>query len=74
MSNLDDFTKTNETHQWILGLSIPDHRAAYSDRTAWLMSCFSELSYIRFNEFLPQHQKQFFIDKLDQLVPINGAG
>ncbi|UCH40848.1 MAG: lipase family protein, partial [Gammaproteobacteria bacterium] len=35
------------------------------------MSCFSELSYIRFNEFLPEHQKQFFIDKLDQLVAVD---
>ena len=71
MSYLDDFSDTNQKHDWILGLSIPDYRAAYSDRTAWLMSCFSELSYIRFNEFLPEHQKQFFIDKLDQLVAVD---
>jgi transcriptional regulator of met regulon len=68
MSNHNDFSDTNQTHNRILSLNIPDYRAAYSDRTAWLMSCFSELSYIRFNEFLPEHQKQFFIDKLDQLV------
>ncbi len=68
MSHQDEFAATNKNHDWILSLSLPDYRAAYSDRTAWLMSCFSDLSYIRFNEFLPEHQKQFFIEKLDQLV------
>lgn len=71
MSTLDDFSDTNQKHHLILDLSLPDYRAAYSDRTTWLMSCFCELSYIRFNEFLPENQKQFFIDKLDQLVAVD---
>lgn len=33
----------------LLGLSIPSYRQAYSDRTCWLMSCLSEIAYIKFN-------------------------
>jgi len=34
----------------VLELDIPAYRDAYSDRTAWLMACFSELAYIKFNK------------------------
>ena len=37
----------------LLDKSLPSHRQAYSDRTAWLMACLSELAYIRFNPLLP---------------------
>lgn len=33
----------------ILTKSLPTYRQAYSDRTAWLMAVFSELSYKKFN-------------------------
>ncbi|PWW38512.1 lipase (class 3) [Idiomarina loihiensis] len=33
----------------LLSKSVPMHRKAYSDRTAWLMACFAELAYMRFN-------------------------
>ena len=33
----------------LLGKSVPMHRKAYSDRTAWLMACFAELAYMKFN-------------------------
>lgn len=33
----------------LLGKKVPSYRKAYSDRTAWLMACFSELAYVRFN-------------------------
>lgn len=29
--------------------NIPPYRQAYSDRTAWIMACLSELAYIKFN-------------------------
>lgn len=33
----------------LLNKRIPMHRKAYSDRTAWLMACFAELAYMKFN-------------------------
>lgn len=33
----------------LLAKSLPMYRRAYSDRTAWLMACFAELAYIKFN-------------------------
>lgn len=36
----------------LLGLSTPEYRKAYSDRTAWLMACISELVYIRFEPLI----------------------
>ena len=33
----------------LLGKSTPSYRQAYSDRTAWLMACLSELAYVKFN-------------------------
>ncbi|MBL4857121.1 MAG: lipase family protein [Idiomarina sp.] len=35
--------------QELLGKSVPMHRKAYSDRTAWLMACCAELAYMKFN-------------------------
>ena len=36
----------------LLDLSTPEYRKAYSDRTAWLMACISELVYIRFEPLI----------------------
>ncbi|MDR5884774.1 lipase family protein [Vreelandella janggokensis] len=33
----------------LLDKCIPMYREAYSDRTAWLMACFAELAYMKFN-------------------------
>ncbi|MDR9498347.1 MAG: lipase family protein [Hydrogenovibrio sp.] len=33
----------------LLGKNLPMYRKAYSDRTAWLMACFAELAYMKFN-------------------------
>lgn len=41
-------TELNQTKE-LLGKSTPMHRKAYSDRSAWLMACFAELAYIKFN-------------------------
>ena len=59
---------------------IPSYRQAYSDRTAWLMACFSELVYQPFEGLdvettrrLLEEKLQEFLDQrtketLDQLV------
>jgi hypothetical protein len=36
----------------LLDLSLPTHRQAWSDRTAWVMACLSELAYVRFDPLL----------------------
>lgn len=38
----------------LLTLDVPSYRQAYSDRTAWVMACLSELAYIKFNPLLPR--------------------
>ncbi|RUO45811.1 lipase [Pseudidiomarina aquimaris] len=40
-----DIERTNT----LLGKAPPVYRQAYSDRTSWLMACFSELAYKKFN-------------------------
>mgnify|MGYP003664128992 FL=1 len=36
----------------LLNLKTPEYRKAYSDRTAWLMACISELVYIRYEPLI----------------------
>ena len=45
----------------LLGKSTPSYRKAYSDRTAWLMACLSELAYIRFNPPMLTNKHMKFI-------------
>ncbi|SIO94833.1 lipase family protein [Vibrio spartinae] len=53
----------------LLKRKTPTYRQAYSDRTAWLMSCMSELAYKRFNEFIPGVNLQKFVEEeLSKLV------
>ena len=52
----------------LLDKKIPNHRHAYSDRTAWLMACLSELAYIRFNPIFKSSMKADLITKLVGLV------
>lgn len=71
MATGDDLETTSSHHQnnqKILSMHLPDYRAAYSDRLVWLMACFSELSYLKFDEFLAGNVKQSFIDKLEKLA------
>ncbi len=42
-------TEIDEFKQ-LLGKKLPAYRKAYSDRTAWLMACMSELAYRKFNK------------------------
>lgn len=58
-----------EQTRYLLELSIPSYRQAYSDRTAWLMACLSELAYLRFNPLFSSGQnKQYFVDHLERLL------
>ncbi|MEM6405985.1 MAG: lipase family protein [Pseudomonadota bacterium] len=54
--------------QALLSKQIPHHRQAYSDRTAWLMACLSELSYLRFNPIFADDGKDKLLTKLMSLV------
>ena len=56
----------------LLDKNIPSYRQAYSDRTAWLMACLSELAYIKFNPLLShQQQKTVFLESISKLVDEN---
>ena len=56
----------------LLDRSMPSYRQAYSDRTAWLMACLSELAYIRFNPlFSNDNHKKWFRDHVSRLVDDN---
>lgn len=46
---IDSTPETASQVQTLLDKHIPHYRQAYSDRTAWLMACLSELAYLRFN-------------------------
>lgn len=64
----------SELHQIdnLLNKDIPSYRQAYSDRTAWIMSCMSELAYIRFNPlFSSDKKKNYFIENISKLVNKN---
>ena len=53
----------------LLDKSLPTYRQAYSDRTAWLMACLSELAYLRFNPlFSSGEQQEWFIENLSRLI------
>lgn len=65
---LADSTKELNEIEDLLKKEMPTYRQAYSDRTAWVMSCLSELSYIKFNELLPKQAKEYFIQKISDLI------
>ena len=53
----------------LLDKSLPTYRQAYSDRTAWLMACLSELAYLRFNPlFSGGNQKEWFLENISKLI------
>lgn len=56
----------------LLDKSLPSYRQAYSDRTAWIMACISELAYIRFNPlFSKSEQKDYFLENISKLISKN---
>lgn len=65
------FCKTSDTAeqtQALLAKQLPQHRQAYSDRTAWLMACLAELAYLRFNPAFSGQAKHKLLTKLTALV------
>ena len=53
----------------LLDKSLPTHRQAYSDRTAWLMACLSEMAYLRFNPlFSGANRKEWFLENISKLI------
>lgn len=55
--------------QKILNKSVPTYRQAYSDRTAWIMSCLAELAYVRFNPLIANETIQnIFNENIDRLI------
>lgn len=57
---------------YLLDKNVPSYRQAYSDRTAWLMACLSELAYIKFNPLFPSNeQKDYFLENISKLVNKN---
>ena len=52
----------------LLNKCMPNYRQAYSDRTAWLMACISELAYLKFNPLFKSTSKQYFINQVAKLV------
>ncbi len=53
----------------LLDKNVPSYRQAYSDRTAWIMACLSELAYIKFNPlFSSDAQKNYFVENISKLV------
>ena len=53
----------------LLDRPLPTYRQAYSDRTAWLMACLSELAYLRFNPlFSSADQKEWFLENIASLI------
>ena len=59
----------------ILERSVPTYRQAYSDRTAWVMSCLAELAYVRFNPLFPNTAIQTqFDEKVKDLLESKRLG
>lgn len=57
-NSLEDISVSDQ----LLDKKVPRYRLAYSDRTAWLMACLSELAYLKFNPlFSNKTQKALFM-------------
>lgn len=66
--------KAAEEIKSLLSKDLPNYRQAYSDRTAWLMACISELAYVKFNPiFKNSTKKDYLIEKISKLVDENKA-
>lgn len=68
MSNtLINSKKQKEDIEHILSKKVPSYRQAYSDRTAFVMACMSELAYIRFNPLLRGISLDYLMKKMSTL-------
>ncbi len=55
--------------EMLLDRNVPTYRQAYSDRTAWLMACLSELAYVRFNPLINDDTaKRQLLSQVDELM------
>lgn len=61
-------TKELQNIKQLLSENIPTYRQAYSDRTSWIMSCLSELAYIKFNEPLIKKNDTKLIDNITTII------
>ncbi len=55
----------------LLNKDVPSYRQAYSDRTAWIMACLSELAYIKFNPLFVNNNQKLFLDTITKLIDNN---
>lgn len=66
------FGNTEEARSKVVELlkkEVPAYRQAYSDRTAWIMACLSELAYIKFNPlFSNDEAKDYLIGKITKFI------
>lgn len=60
--------KEAEEFQALLSQKLPQYRQAYSDRTAWLMACLSELSYVKFNPILKNTSQKLVIEETQKFL------
>lgn len=57
------------TVKGLLAKDVPTYRQAYSDRTSWLMACFAELAYLRFNPlFKSEFQKNLATELIEEFA------
>ena len=59
--------EAEETKQ-LLSQPLPKYRQAYSDRTAWLLACIAELSYIKFNSLFKNTSQELLIKEVQRLL------
>ena len=52
----------------LLSKSLPNYRKAYSDRTAFICACLSELVYLKFNEPIINSSNKDLVNKVSKLV------
>jgi len=52
----------------LLSKDVPTYRQAYSDRTAWIMACLSELAYVKFNPIVLDKQKKYLLETVSELI------
>jgi hypothetical protein len=59
-------TDTDRDFQLLNEMKVPVKRAAYSDRTAWMMAILAELAYLPFDE----ESKQQILDLAAELAKL----
>lgn len=57
-----------ESIKKLLDKDVPTYRQAYSDRTAWLMACLSELAYIKFNKPIINKEDKKLVKSVSKLI------